>query len=60
MSSKSSLRWRKSSYSGNANGNCVEVVVSERVVHVRDSKAPLAGVQRFSPRAWSALLAVVR
>ncbi|MBL1100785.1 DUF397 domain-containing protein [Streptomyces coffeae] len=32
------LDWFKSSYSGDEGGECVEVAVSERIVHVRDSK----------------------
>ncbi|HEY3749427.1 MAG TPA: DUF397 domain-containing protein [Pseudonocardiaceae bacterium] len=30
--------WRKSSYSGGGNGNCVEVAVRTEAVGVRDSK----------------------
>ncbi|MEU3148339.1 MULTISPECIES: DUF397 domain-containing protein [unclassified Streptomyces] len=32
------LVWRKSSYSGNEGGECVEVAVDTVVIHVRDSK----------------------
>lgn len=32
------LAWFKSSYSGTAGDNCVEVAVTEQAVHVRDSK----------------------
>ncbi|MBV2355273.1 DUF397 domain-containing protein [Streptomyces sp. J2-1] len=32
------LSWRKSSYSGGAGGECVEVADSAHAVHVRDSK----------------------
>ncbi|MER0244343.1 DUF397 domain-containing protein [Streptomyces sp. HSW2009] len=32
------LTWRKSSYSGNSNGQCIEVAQTPRTVHVRDSK----------------------
>lgn len=32
------LTWFKSSYSGTAGDNCVEVAVTEQAIHVRDSK----------------------
>ncbi|MGW4022010.1 DUF397 domain-containing protein [Streptomyces sp. NPDC005009] len=32
------LAWFKSSYSGTAGDNCVEVAVVEQTIHVRDSK----------------------
>ncbi|MET4662110.1 hypothetical protein ABID80_005861 [Streptomyces sp. PvP037] len=32
------LTWFKSSYSGTAGDNCVEVAVTEQTIHVRDSK----------------------
>jgi hypothetical protein len=44
--------WRKSSYSGGASGNCVEVAAADRVL-VRDTKYNGPGpVLRFSPAAW--------
>jgi hypothetical protein len=36
--SNSQLAWFKSSYSGTAGDNCVEVAVTEQAIHVRDSK----------------------
>ncbi|MEV6872820.1 DUF397 domain-containing protein [Amycolatopsis sp. NPDC051128] len=53
------LRWRTSSYSGNASGNCVEVAVS-RAVYVRDTKDREGGTQLFEAAAWSAFLADLR
>lgn len=49
------MNWRKSSYSGQGGGNCVEVGASAPVVAVRDSKQ--AGTARrdvlaFKPSAW--------
>ncbi|MCX4789380.1 DUF397 domain-containing protein [Streptomyces sp. NBC_01221] len=40
MSTESSRRlvWRKSSYSGNEGGECIEVAVTPAGVYVRDSK----------------------
>ncbi|MEE1831995.1 DUF397 domain-containing protein [Streptomyces sp. SP17KL33] len=36
--STTELAWFKSSYSGSAGDDCVEVAVTEQVIHVRDSK----------------------
>jgi hypothetical protein len=48
------LRWRKSSYSGNGGGNCVEVASNLRnIVAVRDSKDPDGTKLAFTKRAWS-------
>ena len=56
----SDLRWRKSSFSGNQGGQCVEVadVPSGRLV--RDSKRPEGAVLRFTAGAWSSFVASVR
>ncbi|MEV5568625.1 DUF397 domain-containing protein [Spirillospora sp. NPDC052269] len=37
------LRWRKSSFSGDDHGQCVEVAVLGASVGIRDSKEPDAG-----------------
>ena len=48
-------RWRKSSYSGNGGGSCVEVGDHDHRVMVRDTKQDTTGpVLRFSPAAWHA------
>ncbi|NJQ03891.1 DUF397 domain-containing protein [Streptomyces zingiberis] len=40
--SATELTWFKSSYSGSAGDDCVEVAIAEQTVHIRDSKsAPL-------------------
>jgi hypothetical protein len=47
--------WRKSSYSGGNEGNCVEVGASAPVVAVRDSKQEGMAhrdVLAFTPAAW--------
>ena len=55
------LRWRKSSYSGNGGGDCVEVARHGGMVLVRDSKQHGRGpVQRYTPAQWRAFLASVR
>ncbi|MGO9780717.1 MAG: DUF397 domain-containing protein [Streptosporangiaceae bacterium] len=47
-------RWRKSSYSGNGGGDCVEVGRTCRAVLVRDTKeaAGKGPVLRFDTAAW--------
>lgn len=45
-------RWRKSSYSGNGGGTCVEVGEALRAVLVRDTQDRRGPVLRFSPAAW--------
>jgi hypothetical protein len=45
--------WRKSSYSGNGGGNCVEVGAAAPSIAVRDTKQDGTGpVLRFPPAAW--------
>jgi len=44
--------WRKSSYSGGASGNCVEVATTDRTVAIRDSKDPTGPVLAFGPHVW--------
>jgi Domain of unknown function (DUF397) len=45
-------KWRKSSYSGGASGNCVEVAAADRTVAIRDSKDPKGPVLAFGPDDW--------
>ena len=52
-----SATWRKSSYSGGASGNCVEVASADHVL-VRDTKdGGIGPVLTFGPTAWTAFLA---
>lgn len=52
--------WIKSSFSF-ANGNCVEVArLNGGHVGVRDSKAPHAGVLRFTAAEWAAFMDGIR
>jgi hypothetical protein len=44
--------WRKSSYSGNNGGNCVEVGTAPRAIAVRDSKDPHGPALGFTRHAW--------
>jgi hypothetical protein len=47
-----SLTWRKSSYSGNSGGNCIEIAAAGSVVAVRDSKDPQGPVLAFGTHDW--------
>lgn len=51
MEGKRVLSWRKSSYSGNNGGQCVEVAARGLIV-VRDSKDPQGPVLEFTPESW--------
>jgi hypothetical protein len=46
------MNWRKSSYSGQSGGNCVEVADNDNRVMVRDTKDRAGVVLRFPPDAW--------
>jgi hypothetical protein len=49
--------WRKSSYSGNNGGNCVEVASNlPGIVAVRDSKDREGLVLTFTPNEWIAFI----
>lgn len=57
----SAVSWRKSSYSNQDGGNCLEVADGfSRVVPVRDSKEPSGPVLIFEQAAWSSFVASVR
>jgi len=50
--------WHKSSFSGS--GGCVEVLITERSIAVRHSKAPDAEQLTFTPTEWEAFIDGVR
>jgi hypothetical protein len=53
--------WRKSSYSGDNGGACVEVARNlPGIVAVRDSKNPDGPVLAFTPGEWLAFVAGTR
>ena len=53
--------WRKSSYSGNNGGACVEVARNLRgVVAVRDSKDPHGPALVFTRADWAAFTALLK
>jgi hypothetical protein len=45
-------QWRKSSYSGNGGGDCVEVADAASVIMVRDTRRRDSGALTFSAEAW--------
>ncbi|MBV9448758.1 MAG: DUF397 domain-containing protein [Streptosporangiaceae bacterium] len=51
MAGERALTWRKSSYSGNNGGQCVELA-ARGVVLVRDSKNPHGLVLEVTPQNW--------
>ncbi|MET9851895.1 DUF397 domain-containing protein [Streptomyces sp. NPDC006450] len=57
----SAVTWRKSSYSNQDGGQCVEVSDDfAAVVPVRDSKAPHGPVLVFLAGSWSAFVTAVK
>ncbi|KEG40994.1 regulatory protein [Streptomyces griseorubens] len=49
--------WRRSSYSNQAGGDCVEVADGlPGLVPVRDSKAPQGPTLRFEEASWTAFI----
>jgi Domain of unknown function (DUF397) len=52
--------WRKSSYSGNNGGNCVEVARLPAAIAVRDSKRSDGPVLLLNPQAWHAFIASLK
>ncbi|WP_030614726.1 DUF397 domain-containing protein [Streptomyces sclerotialus] len=53
-------RWRKSSYSGDDGGDCVEIAELPALVAIRDSKDPDRPAVTVSPGAFADFLAYVR
>ena len=53
------MNWRKSSYSGNGGGECVEVGAFDLVL-VRDSKDQGGPVLGFTASAWAVFTAALR
>ena len=50
------VSWRKSSYSGNGGGQCVEISKLAGLLLVRDSKSPDEPVLTLNARNWRTLL----
>lgn len=52
--------WRKSSYSGGSNGECLEVADGYTTVPVRDSKTPNGPALVLSANGWAAFVSAVK
>ncbi|MEV0182450.1 DUF397 domain-containing protein [Streptomyces sp. NPDC050625] len=53
------LIWRKSSYSNNEGGACLEIATTPTAIHIRDSKhlpTPDAPTLTVTPTTWTAFL----
>jgi hypothetical protein len=59
MEGDRALIWRKSSYSGNNGGQCVEVAARD-VVLVRDSKDPYGAMLEVAPEMWREFIGRVK
>jgi hypothetical protein len=54
------LSWRKSSYSGGAQNECVEVAPTEETAAVRDTKHRAQGHIFVSTMSWTSFLSDVK
>lgn len=52
--------WRRSSYSSDQGGNCVEVGLLSEAPVVRDSKDPAGPWLRLTPPQWAAFIQEAR
>ncbi|MET7320658.1 DUF397 domain-containing protein [Streptomyces sp. NPDC005549] len=50
------IQWRKSSYSSDQGGNCLEVAELPATVAVRDSKTPAGPTLTLAPATFSAFV----
>jgi Domain of unknown function (DUF397) len=62
MDLNSALTWRKSSFSGNNGGNCVEVGITAcgHAAGIRDSQRPTAGQLTVTAETFGVFLAGVK
>ncbi|MFF5179216.1 DUF397 domain-containing protein [Micromonospora sp. NPDC000316] len=60
METTDRLVWRKSSYSDNNGGACVEVAELDTNIVVRDSKDPSGSHLRFTRGAWTGFVRSIR
>ncbi|WP_019631523.1 DUF397 domain-containing protein [Actinomadura atramentaria] len=54
------IAWRKSSYSGNGGGNCVEVAAAGGLSLARDSKDPEGPVLAVDSHRWGSFLGRIK
>lgn len=52
----SRARWRKSSYSANGGGNCIEIARMDSIAAVRDSKNTTGPTLAFPTSTWHGFL----
>ena len=50
------IQWRKSSYSGDQGGDCVEIGEMTTAVAIRDSKDPAGPILTVGPATFTAFL----
>ncbi|MER6733735.1 DUF397 domain-containing protein [Streptomyces puniciscabiei] len=48
--------WRKSSYSGDQGGDCVEIAEAPTVIAIRDSKTPAGPILTLDPATFTTFL----
>ncbi|MYZ36201.1 DUF397 domain-containing protein [Streptomyces sp. MnatMP-M17] len=58
--SERTIRWRKSSYSSNQQGECLEVADGYADIPVRDSKNPTGPTLRFQATGWASFIGAVK
>lgn len=51
-----SINWRKSSYSGDQGGNCVEIAEAPATIAIRDSKTPTGPILTLDPAAFTTFI----
>ncbi|NNN36981.1 DUF397 domain-containing protein [Streptomyces sp. S3(2020)] len=49
---ESKTEWRKSSYSGDQGGECVEIADAPPTIAIRDSKTPAGPILTIAPAAF--------
>ncbi|WP_327032335.1 DUF397 domain-containing protein [Micromonospora ureilytica] len=60
METSDRLVWRKSSYSDNNGGACIEVAELQTSIAIRDSKNPRGLTLRFTRGAWMEFVRSIR
>lgn len=60
MTMPTTPRWRKSSYSGNQGGECLETAVLAQAVGVRDSKDLRRGHLTIPAGSWGVLTETIK
>ncbi|GHG90786.1 DUF397 domain-containing protein [Streptomyces lanatus] len=51
------IQWRKSTYSGDQGGDCIEIAGMTTAVAIRDSKNPAGPILTIEPATFTAFLA---